>query len=168
MRCLAPRLGAGMKFSIKSPQEMMKFAAQMAPSLKKGDIIGLSGELGAGKTVFIKGLAKGLKIKEEPSSPSFVIINEYKGRLPLYHFDVYRLDDIKQMDDLGYEEYFYGNGVTVIEWVEKIEKLIKGKWTKITIKYTKNDNERLIRVWHCKVANTRRGLALGTPRSGKA
>lgn len=135
-----------MKIVVKSHKEMISLGKKTATSLKKGDIIGLSGELGAGKTVFIKGLAKGLKIKEEPSSPSFVIINEYNGKLPLYHFDVYRLDDIKQMDDLGYEEYFYGNGVTVIEWVEKIEKLIKGDWVKVTIEYTKNDNERLVEI----------------------
>jgi len=134
------------KIVVKSHEEMIKLGEKTALSLKKGDIIGFSGELGAGKTVFIKGLAKGLKVKEEPSSPSFVIINEYKGKLPLYHFDVYRLDDIKEMNDLGYEEYFYGNGVTVIEWVEKIEKLIKGRWIKITIAYTKNENEREVKV----------------------
>lgn len=135
-----------MKIIVKSHEEMIDLGKKTALSLKKGDIIGFSGELGAGKTVFIKGLAKGLKVKEEPSSPSFVIINEYKGKLPLYHFDVYRLDDIKEMNDLGYEEYFYGRGVTVIEWVEKIEKLIKGNWIKVTIEYTKNENERKVEI----------------------
>lgn len=125
---------------------MINLSKKFALSLKKGDIVGLSGALGAGKTVFIKGLAKGLKIKDEPSSPSFVIVNEYQGKIPLYHFDVYRLTNIKQMKDLGYEEYFYGNGITVIEWVEKIEKLIKGSWIKVTISYTKNENERKVKI----------------------
>ncbi|MFH1454529.1 MAG: tRNA (adenosine(37)-N6)-threonylcarbamoyltransferase complex ATPase subunit type 1 TsaE [Armatimonadota bacterium] len=129
---------------IKSHQEMIDFGKKTASFLKKGDIIALTGELGAGKTVFVKGLAQGLNISEEPGSPSFVIINEYKGEAPLYHFDVYRLDNTKQMYDLGYEEYFYSEGITVIEWAEKIESLIEGEYLKITISYTDNEDERKI------------------------
>lgn len=91
----------------------------------KGDIICLEGDLGVGKTIFTKGFAAGLNIEENIDSPTFTIVQEYtEGRLPLYHFDVYRIGDISEMDEIGYEDYFFGEGVCLIEWSSRIEELI--------------------------------------------
>ena len=91
----------------------------------KGDIICLEGDLGVGKTVFTKGFAAGLNIEENIDSPTFTIVQEYlDGRLPLYHFDVYRIGDISEMDEIGYEDYFFGDGVCLIEWASRIKELI--------------------------------------------
>ena len=100
----------------------------------KGDIICLEGDLGVGKTVFTKGFAAGLNIEENIDSPTFTIVQEYtEGRLPLYHFDVYRIGDISEMDEIGYEDYFSGEGVCLIEWASKIEELIPESAIHITI-----------------------------------
>jgi len=106
------------KIKTESAEETMVFAEKLASRLGSGDILTLSGDLGAGKTTFVKGLAKGLHIKRNVNSPTFTIIKEYDGRLPLYHMDVYRLENGNE--DLGYGEYFDGDGVTVIEWADKI------------------------------------------------
>jgi tRNA threonylcarbamoyladenosine biosynthesis protein TsaE len=100
--------------------ETNQFAVKLASFLKPGDTIALEGDLGAGKTTFTKGLAKGLAIKKTVNSPTFTIIKEYHGRLPLYHMDVYRLAD--SYEDLGFDEYFEGEGVTVVEWAHLIEE----------------------------------------------
>lgn len=101
---------------------------------KPGEIYCLSGDLGVGKTVFTQGFAKGLQIEEPVSSPTFTIIQEYEeGRLPFYHFDVYRISDIAEMDEIGYEDYFYGGGVCLIEWADLIEEILPKNITTITI-----------------------------------
>nr|WP_319217084.1 tRNA (adenosine(37)-N6)-threonylcarbamoyltransferase complex ATPase subunit type 1 TsaE [uncultured Trichococcus sp.] len=106
----------------KNEEETMWIAAQLAQLLEPKDVILLEGNLGAGKTTFTKGLAKGLGIDTVIKSPTYTLIREYtKGRLPLYHMDVYRLEDVGG-DDLGFEEYLYGNGVSVIEWATFIEE----------------------------------------------
>ena len=107
-----------------SPEETWELARKLAPILSKGDVISLSGDLGAGKTVFTKGLAEGLEVAEPVTSPTFTIIKEYGGRLPLYHFDVYRLASPDELEELGAEEYFYGDGVSVVEWGDKVEELL--------------------------------------------
>ncbi len=107
-----------------SPDETWELARKLAPLLSSGDVINLSGDLGAGKTVFSKGLAVGLGIEEPVTSPTFTLIKEYMGRLPLYHFDVYRLASPEEMEELGFDEYFYGSGVSVVEWGDKIEELL--------------------------------------------
>lgn len=113
------------KIVTKSPQELAYIGQRLAKFLNPGDFIALDGELGAGKTTLTQGLAKGLEIKQVVNSPTFTIIHEYdKGSIPLYHMDVYRLDSVKEMDDLGYEEYFYGEGITVVEWASKIESIL--------------------------------------------
>lgn len=100
------------------------FAKKIGENLKSGDVLCLDGDLGVGKTVFTKGVAAGLGIKDDVSSPTFTLIQEYYGgRLPLYHFDVYRIDGPWDMDDLGYEEYFYGEGVCLVEWGSMIKEL---------------------------------------------
>ncbi len=102
----------------ESPEETMTLAEKLGNIAQPGDVLTLEGDLGAGKTSFTKGFAKGLGVKRVVNSPTFTIIKEYKGRIPLYHMDVYRMED--EMEDLGLEEYFYGDGATVIEWPSMI------------------------------------------------
>jgi len=114
-----------------SVKETVSFGEKLAKRFKKGDFVALVGDLGSGKTVFTKGIAKGLGVKNANyvNSPTFVIIKEYKGKLPLYHFDLYRLDHPGMLDAENFEEYFYGDGVTVVEWADKIKELLpKKRW----------------------------------------
>ncbi len=99
----------------------MNIAKSLASSLKPGTVIALDGELGAGKTVFVKGIAMGLGIFENITSPTFTIVKEYSGRLKLYHFDVYRIEDSSELFQIGFDEYINGEGVSVIEWAVNIE-----------------------------------------------
>ena len=113
-----------MVFESTSSQMTFEFAKKIGENLKSGGVLCLDGDLGVGKTVFTKGVAAGLGIKDDVSSPTFTLIQEYYGgRLPLYHFDVYRIDGPWDMDDLGYEEYFYGEGVCLVEWGSMIKEL---------------------------------------------
>lgn len=118
-----------------SPEETGHLGAAFASLVRPGDIISLSGDLGAGKTRFVQGLADGLGVSEHVTSPTFAIIKEYlTGRLPLYHFDVYRLEDQRELETLGYEDYFYGEGVTVIEWGNNISGFLPDNALKVEIK----------------------------------
>ncbi len=128
-----------------SPQETKKLAFRLSPLLYPRDVISLTGDLGAGKTCFVQGLAKGLGIKRKVTSPTFVIIREYKGKLPVYHFDLYRLS-LEELEDLGYEEYLFGDGVSVIEWGEKIYSLLSGDFLEIELKRTLKEKERKIKI----------------------
>ncbi|WP_416829669.1 tRNA (adenosine(37)-N6)-threonylcarbamoyltransferase complex ATPase subunit type 1 TsaE [Ectobacillus polymachus] len=102
-----------------SPEETIGLAEKLGHLLMEGDVLTLEGDLGAGKTTFTKGLAKGLGVKRVVNSPTFTIIKEYNGRIPLYHMDVYRLEESDE--DLGWDDYFYGQGVTVVEWAHFIQ-----------------------------------------------
>ena len=106
---------------VNNEEETLIVAYHLGKKLFPGCLITLDGDLGAGKTTFTKGIAKGLEIKQIVNSPTFTIIKEYEGKLPLYHMDVYRINDD---EDLGFDEYFYGNGVTVIEWANNIRSLL--------------------------------------------
>lgn len=113
------------KIITKTPQELSYLGGRMAQLVRPGDFFALDGDLGAGKTLFTQGLAQGLEVNEDVTSPTFTIIHEYRsGRLPLYHMDVYRLKRPEELYDLGYEEYFYGEGVTVVEWAQCIAPLL--------------------------------------------
>ncbi len=118
-----------------SPEETIDLGAKIARNLDREDLIALEGELGAGKTVFVKGLAKGLGVEDYlyVNSPSFVIIKEYHGRVDLYHFDVYRLDEGSFIETLDYQRYFYGDGITVIEWADKIKDVLPNEYLEIKI-----------------------------------
>lgn len=129
-----------------SPEETWELAKRLAPILSEGDVINLSGDLGAGKTVFAKGLAEGLGINEPVTSPTFTIIKEYKGRLPLYHFDVYRLYDPEELEELGVDEYFYGDGVSVVEWGDKVEDLLPDIHLAVNILRLVDDSFRRIEI----------------------
>lgn len=121
---------------IETNQEKETFALgmEMGKMAKAGQVFTLVGDLGVGKTVFTKGLAKGLEIEEPISSPTFTIVQVYDdGRLPFYHFDVYRIGDIEEMDEIGYEDYVYGEGVSLIEWANLIEEILPEHYTEIRI-----------------------------------
>lgn len=108
-----------------SSQETQSIGEKIGRCLVSGQVMALCGDLGAGKTCLVQGIARGLQVLDRYiPSPTFTIMNEYQGRLPLYHFDVYRLVGPEEMEALGYEEFFYGEGVTVIEWAEKIAPLL--------------------------------------------
>lgn len=108
-----------------SAKDTFQYGEMLGGEAKKGDIYLLIGDLGVGKTVFTQGFAKGLGITEPVSSPTFTIVQQYEeGRIPFYHFDVYRIGDIEEMDEIGYEDYFYGEGVCLIEWGNLIMELI--------------------------------------------
>jgi len=133
---------------IKDESETRGFGIDLAGKLKAGDVIALIGELGTGKTALTKYIAEGLSVREEVTSPTFTLINEYRsGTLPLYHFDAYRLSKPEEMYELGYEEYFFGDGVAVVEWADKVEEFIPSESTTIRITYGINENERVYDVY---------------------
>lgn len=122
-----------MKVTTDSPQATHKLGTQLAGLLEPGDIVSLSGTLGAGKTLFAKGIGTGLEIPAELiTSPTFTLINEYSGKYPLYHFDVYRLEP-EEFEDLGYEEYFYGKGICLVEWGNIIESYLPYEYLEVQI-----------------------------------
>ena len=121
-----------------SLSDTQNFAEEFATKLKPGDVLCMYGDLGAGKTAFVQGLAKGLLVTDYVNSPTFTIVNEYEGKIPLYHFDVYRISDSFEMYDIGFAEYIDGDGICVIEWAELIEDILPDSYYKITI--TKEDD----------------------------
>lgn len=137
-----------MKITLKSKNsnETVEIGEKLGKLLKSGDIVLLSGDLGTGKTVLTKGIAKGMEIDDYITSPTFMLVNEHIGRIPLYHFDVYRITDYTELYDIGYEEYFFGEGVCVIEWPERIEPLIPVERLSIRIDRGCEDDERIIRL----------------------
>ncbi|MFI3174437.1 MAG: tRNA (adenosine(37)-N6)-threonylcarbamoyltransferase complex ATPase subunit type 1 TsaE [Bacillota bacterium] len=114
-------------------EETFAVGKTLGENAKKGQVFALNGDLGVGKTVLTKGFAKGLAIEEHITSPTFAIMQIYEGRLPLYHFDVYRLSYEEELEDIGYEEYFYGEGVTLVEWANKFKELMPKDIIQITI-----------------------------------
>ena len=117
-----------------SAQDTFRAGEEIGKQAKPGQIYTLNGDLGVGKTVFTQGIAQGLGITEPVNSPTFTIVQEYDGgRLPLYHFDVYRIGDVSEMDEVGYEDYFYGGGVTLIEWSSLISEILPPHVTEVTI-----------------------------------
>lgn len=117
-----------------SPTETKRAGYEIGCRVKPGSIYALYGDLGVGKTVFTKGLAEGLGIKEDVNSPTFTILQIYEdGRIPLYHFDVYRIGDPEEMEEIGYEDYFFGQGVCLVEWANLIEELMPKETVSITI-----------------------------------
>lgn len=131
-----------------SAGQTVKTGAALGRILNRGDIICLTGDLGAGKTAFTGGLAAALGISGYITSPTFTIVNEYKGRIPLYHFDVYRIADPEEMFEIGFEEYIDGNGVVVIEWAELIKDILPDEriWVDIRKDVKSGADERIIRI----------------------
>lgn len=131
----------------KSPEETARIGMMLGALLKAGDIVCLQGELGAGKTCFAKGVARGMGIESPVTSPTFTLVNEYHGELTLYHLDVYRLNGPFEMDDLGYEEFFYGEGVTLVEWAERVREVLPEERLEVLInRDTEGEDFREIRM----------------------
>ena len=120
--------------SLNNLEETEKFGLFLGENLKPGDVVCLNGDLGAGKTTLTKSIAKGLGIDDYVTSPTFTIVNEYYGKIDLYHIDTYRLDDMVDVDYLGFDEYFYSDGVTIVEWAEKIRDALPEEYMEINIK----------------------------------
>lgn len=123
-----------MMIESKCEKDTFELGKKIGREAAPGDVYTLVGDLGVGKTVFTKGVAAGLGILEPVSSPTFTIVQVYEeGRLPFYHFDVYRIGDIEEMEEIGFEDYIYGEGVSLIEWANLIEELLPERYTQITI-----------------------------------
>ncbi len=121
-------------YETNSATETEKLGRELAQSATAGQVFTLIGDLGVGKTVFTQGFATGLEIDEPICSPTFTIVQVYdEGRLPFYHFDVYRIGDVEEMDEIGYEDYVYGDGVSLIEWANLIEEILPDHYTRVTI-----------------------------------
>lgn len=117
-----------------SAEETFRLGEKLGHLAIPGQIYTLNGDLGVGKTVFTQGVASGLGIKEPVNSPTFTIVQEYEdGRIPFYHFDVYRIGDLEEMEEIGYDDYFFGNGICLIEWAELIQELLPETMISITI-----------------------------------
>ncbi|MDP8298628.1 MAG: tRNA (adenosine(37)-N6)-threonylcarbamoyltransferase complex ATPase subunit type 1 TsaE [Candidatus Tantalella remota] len=132
------------KITTNKPEDTIELGAQIAGKLAPGDLIALVGELGAGKTVFVKGLAKGIGVADylHVNSASFVIMKEYRGDKDLYHFDVYRLDQTSFAETLDYEKYFYSEGIIAVEWADKIRETLPEEYLEIGIEYDGKDRRR--------------------------
>ncbi len=136
-----------LKIKSTSMKKTIEEGERFAGRLKPGDVVVLSGELGSGKTVFTKGIAKGLNVREwkKVNSPTFVLLNIYKGKNTLFHFDFYRLTNRSELNDIGFYEFMNGDGITVVEWGEKFKDVFPGRTKWIDIKYI-NAKERLITI----------------------
>jgi len=126
-----------------SEQETLNLAEKIAKLIEPGNVISISGELGTGKTCFVKGLAKGLGISQIITSPSFIILKIYHNKIPLYHFDVYRLDKLFQLEDIGFNQFQYGDGVTVIEWGNKMKELLSFDHLQVNFYYYENKKRKI-------------------------
>ena len=136
-----------MEYVSNSPAETEALGAALAGRLKPGAVVAFSGDLGAGKTAFVRGMARGLDICERVTSPTFTIVNEYEGgRLPLFHFDMYRLSSSDELCDIGWEDYLVRGGVCAVEWSENVSDALEGDCIRVDIRRGAHDNQRLIRI----------------------
>lgn len=138
-----------MEYNSFSPEETFFIARKLGEKVEPGTVICLNGDLGVGKTLFSQGFAKGLGIEESVSSPTFTIVQEYhEGRMPLYHFDVYRIMDPEEMEEVGFSDMIYGEGVCLIEWAERISDILPEKYVSVMIEKNleKGFDYRLIRI----------------------
>ena len=131
-------------FTSASPDETQRIGREFGADLRQGAVVALVGQLGAGKTQFVKGLVAGIGARTEVTSPTFTLIHEYTGgRLPVYHFDFFRIEDQQSAERLGLDEYFFGDGVSIVEWADKFPDVIPVNALRISFE-TKSENERLI------------------------
>ena len=136
-----------MEYVSNSPAETEALGAALAGRLKPGAVVAFSRDLGAGKTAFVRGMARGLDICERVTSPTFTIVNEYEGgRLPLFHFDMYRLSSSDELFDIGWEDYLVRGGVCAVEWSENVSDALEGDCIRVDIRRGAHDNQRLIRI----------------------
>jgi tRNA threonylcarbamoyladenosine biosynthesis protein TsaE len=132
------------RYVTTSAEETRALAAALACELRAGDVVVLAGELGAGKTTFAQGIARGLGVEEPVTSPSFTLVQEYRGRLPVAHVDVYRLDRLQELHDLGFEELVDGGGVTIVEWGDVVEQLMPPDRVVIRLQPGAGDDDRIV------------------------
>jgi tRNA threonylcarbamoyladenosine biosynthesis protein TsaE len=139
--------GSGVEFATNSEQETEELGARLAERLEPGAVIAFTGDLGAGKTAFTRGLARGLGISDRVTSPTFTIVNEYEGgRLPLFHFDMYRLGSSDELFDIGWEDYLARGGVCAVEWSENVSGALEEGSVLVEIRRGARDNQRVIAV----------------------
>ena len=123
-----------MVYESYTPKDTFRIAYEMGRQIKPGEVVCLNGDLGTGKTLFSQGFAKGLGIEDGVNSPTFTIVQQYdEGRIPLYHFDVYRIEDSEEMDEIGFADMIYGDGVCLIEWAERINDILPERYISVTI-----------------------------------
>ena len=134
-----------MEFMTHSPEETRALGGRLADALKGGEVIAFTGDLGAGKTAFVSGMALALGVDERVTSPTFTIVNEYEGgRLPLFHFDMYRLGSADELFHIGWEDYLARGGVCAVEWSENVDEAIEGDAIRVSITRGGDENSRLI------------------------
>ena len=127
----------------KNGEETLKLGSKFGRLLKPGAVVALTGELGAGKTLLTKGIVKGAGLKACVKSPTFVLLHIYRGKVPVYHYDCYRLKGPADMEKIGYEEYFYGKGITIIEWPDRVPEIIPANAVKVIFKILRGDNRKI-------------------------
>jgi len=136
-----------MEFVTHSPEETRALGGRLADALKGGEVVAFTGDLGAGKTAFVSGMAQALGVDERVTSPTFTIVNEYEGgRLPLFHFDMYRLGSADELFHIGWEDYLARNGVCAVEWSENVEEAIEGDAIRVSITRGDDENSRVIQI----------------------
>ncbi len=136
-----------MQYITHSPDETRALGRTLAQALQGGAVVAFTGDLGAGKTAFVSGMAEGLGIEERVTSPTFTIVNEYEGgRLPLFHFDMYRLGSADELFHIGWEEYLARNGVCAVEWSENVDEALDGDTIRVDISRGEDDNTRIITI----------------------
>ncbi len=136
-----------MEIITNSPAETEEAGARLAEQLTPGTVVAFTGDLGAGKTAFTRGLARGLGITERVTSPTFTIVNEYEGgRLPLFHFDLYRLGSPEELFDIGWEDYLVRGGVCAVEWSETMEEELEERTIRVDIRRGEHDNQRILTI----------------------
>ncbi|MDK2821664.1 MAG: tRNA threonylcarbamoyladenosine biosynthesis protein TsaE [Clostridia bacterium] len=134
-----------MRIKLKDTKATQELGRTLGSLLNPGDILILSGELGAGKTTLAQGLAEGLGVTGRVTSPTFTLVQEHQGRYPFYHIDVYRLDNLEEIWDLGFDEYFYGQGVTVVEWGERLGRLLPSEYLSVSLEYDLDSRQAILR-----------------------
>jgi len=138
-----------MEFVTNSPEETEELGERLGRALSPGDVVAFTGDLGAGKTAFTRGIARGLGIPERVTSPTFTIVNEYEGgRLPLFHFDMYRLGDPEELFDIGWEDYLARGGVCAVEWSENVADALEDEPIRVDIRRGAHDGQRVISIWN--------------------
>ena len=135
------------QFITRSPEETEALGARLAGALEPGAVVAFTGDLGAGKTAFVRGLARGLDVRDRVTSPTFTVVNEYEGgRLPLFHFDLYRLGCADELFDIGWEDYLARGGVCAVEWSERMEELLEPGTIRVDLRRGEDEDRRVITV----------------------
>ena len=135
------------RFITNGPEETEALGARLARALEPGAVVAFTGDLGAGKTAFVRGLARGLGIQDRVTSPTFTVVNEYEGgRLPLFHFDLYRLGSADELFDIGWEDYLARGGVCAVEWSERMEELLEPGTIRVDLRRGEDEDRRVITV----------------------